>query len=101
MEYIEAESFDSRAIEILIIDEADRMLDMGFIGEVDRIVGEARWRKQTMLFSATLEGAGLKSFSEDLLKDPAEFLLNRRAANVKRSSSWSILLIQPNTSSKS
>ncbi len=59
MEYIEAESFDSRAIEILIIDEADRMLDMGFIGEVDRIVGEARWRKQTMLFSATLEGTGL------------------------------------------
>jgi len=46
---------------------------MGFIGDVDRIAAEARWRKQTMLFSATLEGAGLKSFSEDLLKDPAEF----------------------------
>ena len=59
MEYIEQESFDSRAIEILILDEADRMLDMGFIGEVDRIAGEARWRKQTMLFSATLEGTGL------------------------------------------
>ena len=72
MEYIEAESFDSRAIEILIIDEADRMLDMGFIGEVDRIVGEARWRKQTMLFSATLEGTGLVKFANEVLTEPAE-----------------------------
>lgn len=72
MEYIEAESFDSRAIEILIIDEADRMLDMGFIGEVDRIVAEARWRKQTMLFSATLEGTGLVKFANEVLTEPAE-----------------------------
>lgn len=72
MQYIEDERFDSRDIEILVLDEADRMLDMGFIGDVDRIAAEARWRKQTMLFSATLEGAGLKKFAEDLLKDPAE-----------------------------
>ena len=72
MEYIEAESFDSRAIEILILDEADRMLDMGFIGEVDRIVAEARWRRQTMLFSATLEGTGLVKFANEVLKDPEE-----------------------------
>ncbi len=72
MEYIEAESFDSRAIEILILDEADRMLDMGFIGEVDRIVAEARWRQQTMLFSATLEGTGLVKFANEVLKDPVE-----------------------------
>ncbi|WP_316678495.1 ATP-dependent RNA helicase SrmB [uncultured Tolumonas sp.] len=72
MQYIEDERFDSRDIEILVLDEADRMLDMGFIGDVDRIAAEARWRKQTMLFSATLEGAGLRKFAEDLLKDPAE-----------------------------
>ena len=73
MQYIEDERFDSRDIEVLVLDEADRMLDMGFIGDVDRIAAEARWRKQTMLFSATLEGSGLKSFAEDLLEDPAEF----------------------------
>ncbi|MDD2842394.1 MAG: ATP-dependent RNA helicase SrmB [Tolumonas sp.] len=72
MQHIEDERFDSRDIEILVLDEADRMLDMGFIGDVDRIAAEARWRKQTMLFSATLEGAGLRKFAEDLLKDPAE-----------------------------
>ena len=36
------------------------------------VLPEARWRKQTMLFSATLEGAGPEKFAEDLLKDPAE-----------------------------
>jgi len=71
LEYIEAERFDCRAIEYLVIDEADRMLDMGFIQSIDRIAAEARWRKQTLLFSATLEGRALERFAEDLLTDPA------------------------------
>lgn len=70
MEYIESEQFDSREIEILILDEADRMLAMGFAETINRIVGEARWRKQTMLFSATLEGAAVVRFSRELLNDP-------------------------------
>jgi ATP-dependent RNA helicase SrmB len=71
MEYIEKELFDCRAIEWLILDEADRMLDMGFGPVVDRLSGECRWRKQTLLFSATLEGRGVEGFTEDLLKNPA------------------------------
>jgi superfamily II DNA/RNA helicase len=43
-------------IEILVLDEADRMLDMGFKPAVDRIVGETPKDRQTLLFSATLEG---------------------------------------------
>ncbi len=70
MEYIESEQFDSREVEILILDEADRMLAMGFAETINRIVGEARWRKQTMLFSATLEGAAVVRFSRELLNDP-------------------------------
>lgn len=72
MEYIEAERFDCRAIEWLILDEADRMLDMGFGPVVDRLSAECRWRKQSMLFSATLEGRGVEGFTADLLKNPAE-----------------------------
>jgi ATP-dependent RNA helicase SrmB len=72
MEYIDSEAFDCREIESLILDEADRMLDMGFIGEMDRIAGETRWRKQTSLFSATLEGKGLREFSRDVLNDPVQ-----------------------------
>ncbi|MCE0493251.1 ATP-dependent RNA helicase SrmB [Vibrio salinus] len=72
MEYIEAERFDCRAIEWLILDEADRMLDMGFAPTVDRLSGECRWRKQTLLFSATLEGKGVEGFTADLLNNPAK-----------------------------
>ncbi|SON50581.1 ATP-dependent RNA helicase SrmB [Vibrio tapetis] len=72
MEYIESERFDCRAIEWLILDEADRMLDMGFGPVVDRLSAECRWRKQSMLFSATLEGRGVAGFTADLLNNPAE-----------------------------
>lgn len=69
-EHIDQESADCRDIECLILDEADRMLDMGFSGIVNQIASEARWRKQNMLFSATLEGAGVRHFAEDLLNEP-------------------------------
>ncbi|GAC15698.1 ATP-dependent RNA helicase SrmB [Aliiglaciecola lipolytica] len=69
-EHIEKESFDCRDIESLVLDEADRMLDMGFSAIVNQIAAEARWRKQSMLFSATLEGAGIARFAKDLLTNP-------------------------------
>jgi len=70
MEYIEAERFDCRAIECLVLDEADRMLDMGFASAVNRLSDECQRRSQTMLFSATLEGRGVTGFTENLLTDP-------------------------------
>ena len=70
LEYIENEQFDAREIEILILDEADRMLDMGFSETINRIIAEARWRKQTMLFSATLEGAAVIRCAKEVLTEP-------------------------------
>nr|WP_136250229.1 ATP-dependent RNA helicase SrmB [Ningiella ruwaisensis] len=72
-EHIEKESFDCRDIESLVLDEADRMLDMGFSAVVNQIAAEARWRKQSMLFSATLEGRGVRTFAQELLNEPKEF----------------------------
>ncbi|MFI3245875.1 MAG: ATP-dependent RNA helicase SrmB [Ferrimonas sp.] len=68
--YLQSERFDPRQVELLIIDEADRMLDLGFMPVVQMIANEVRWRKQTMLFSATLEGSGIEQFAKELLNDP-------------------------------
>ncbi|WP_260259818.1 ATP-dependent RNA helicase SrmB [Vibrio intestinalis] len=88
MEYINAERFDCRAIEWLILDEADRMLDMGFGPTVDRLSQECRWRKQTLLFSATLEGKGVEGFTADLLKEPAEIDAEPSRRERKKITQW-------------
>ena len=57
-------------VEVFVLDEADRMLDMGFSTVVNQIAAEARWRKQNLLFSATLEGKGVQTFAKDILNNP-------------------------------
>src|SRR4051812_700622 len=54
---IERRLVSLRDVRVLVLDEADRMLDMGFRPQVDRILREVPPNRQTMLFSATLEGA--------------------------------------------
>ncbi len=69
-EHIEREAFDCRELEWIILDEADRMLDMGFGPVVSQICAEARWRKQTHLFSATLDSKDVERFALTVLNDP-------------------------------
>ncbi|MDD1794152.1 ATP-dependent RNA helicase SrmB [Enterovibrio makurazakiensis] len=88
MEYVEGERFDCRAIESLVLDEADRMLDMGFGPAVDRLSNECRWRKQSMLFSATLEGKGITGFKETLLTDPVEVEAEPPRRERKKITQW-------------
>lgn len=58
-------------VEMLILDEADRMLDMGFIEPVEHIAAATPASRQTLLFSATLKGSVIK-LSQRLLKQPVE-----------------------------
>lgn len=88
LEYIENEQFDARDIELLILDEADRMLDMGFADNINRIAAEARWRKQTMLLSATLEGGGVIRFSKELLNEPAYLEANPSRKEKAKTHQW-------------
>jgi ATP-dependent RNA helicase RhlE len=54
---IERRLVSLRGVRVLILDEADRMLDMGFRPQVDRVLRDVPENRQTLLFSATLEGA--------------------------------------------
>jgi superfamily II DNA/RNA helicase len=58
-------------IRFLIIDECDRMLDMGFIPDIERIVAKLRKTRQTLMFSATLPPE-IKRLADQFLNDPVE-----------------------------
>jgi len=88
LQYIKEENFDCRAVETLILDEADRMLDLGFAQDIERIAGETRWRNQTMLFSATLEGDAIKDFAERLLNEPEEVSATPSTRERKKIHQW-------------
>ena len=60
---------DLRSIEVLVLDEADRMLDMGFIHDIRKIVARVPQNRQTMLFSATMPSE-IRHLADSLLRNP-------------------------------
>lgn len=71
MDHMNRGKINFSRIEMFILDEADRMLDMGFIGPVEEIAEAIPESRQTLMFSATLKGSVMK-LSERLLKNPKE-----------------------------
>ncbi|WP_428604181.1 DEAD/DEAH box helicase [Sedimenticola sp.] len=76
LEHLEQGTPDFQGLEVLILDEADRMLDMGFSDDVLSITGQCNSERQTLLFSATLSHRGLKGIIDTLLRDPAVITLS-------------------------
>ena len=70
LDHMERRTIDLSQVEILVLDEADRMFDMGFIRDVRRIVAAVPRKRQTLLFSATMPGP-IQELAQQILTDPA------------------------------
>ena len=79
IDHIERGRIDFSRLEMLILDEADRMLDMGFIDDVERIAQATPKTRQTLLFSATLDGV-IGNLASRLLKDPKRIAISAAKA---------------------
>ncbi|WP_194757120.1 ATP-dependent RNA helicase SrmB [Aliidiomarina indica] len=70
LDYLSDHKFSAEEIEIIVLDEADRMLDMGFRTPVEQIMNEAMNLKQRLLFSATADHSTLAAFGRIVLEKP-------------------------------
>ena len=70
-------------VEIFVLDEADRMLDMGFLPDIRRVVAKLPAARQTLLFSATMPAA-IAELAKQFLKDPARVAVTPVASTVER-----------------
>ena len=70
MDHMERRTVDLSGIEILVLDEADRMLDMGFMPAIQQILGTLPKKRQTLLFSATFADE-IKKLAGQFMRDPA------------------------------
>ena len=77
LDHIGQQTIDLSKIEILVLDEADRMLDMGFIRDIKKILKVLPRSRQNLLFSATYS-KDIKALSSEILKDPVFVEVSKR-----------------------
>ncbi len=90
LDHMQQGRVDFSRLEILVLDEADRMLDMGFIEDIERIVAATPATRQTLLFSATLDGT-VARLAQNLLRNPQRIEVSQPGAqhsNIEQRLHW-------------
>jgi ATP-dependent RNA helicase RhlE len=77
LDHMQQKTIDLSQLEILVLDEADRMLDMGFIHDIKRVLAKLPPKRQNLLFSATFSDE-IKALADGLLDSPALIEVARR-----------------------
>lgn len=83
LDHIRQNNIDLKTIEMFILDEADRMLDMGFIHDINTVIGMMPENKQSLLFSATFSKE-IKKLSQGLLNEPELIEVARENSTAER-----------------
>lgn len=83
LDHMNSGRIDLSELSMLVFDEADRMLDMGFSDDIDAIVGQTPATRQTLMFSATLDGR-TGELAADMLRDPVRVAIAQQQMDYKR-----------------
>ncbi len=89
LDHLQRHTLSLRAIRFAVLDEADRMLDMGFAPDVERILQQTPKQRQTLLFSATVPG-WIHRLVERHMRDPQTISVSGQAELVDTVSQWCI-----------
>ena len=79
MDHLKQKNIDLSNIKILVLDEADRMLDMGFINDIKSIIESLSYKRQNLLFSATY-GSDIENLAKVILRNPVYVEVTKRNA---------------------
>ncbi|MPQ56614.1 DEAD/DEAH box helicase [Duganella sp. FT27W] len=82
LDHMQQGTVDLSKVEVLILDEADRMLDMGFIRDIKKVLAVLPPKRQNLLFSATFSDE-IKALADGLLNNPATIEVARRNSTVE------------------